>query len=520
MRRRCYALLLAVAITAAGFSLTGCSGNSSPAPSVNVPTGNVTLAAKFPTPDGAVKSLLPANTAAIEVYAVALPYSQSTTPTLLATLTPAAPSKAVNLAAGQYMITATAYDSTDTQTRKMLATTSTAGEVQANVANIINLTFMNGQWTLASPVVFSDGVTQLNDLVITGEGGYPAKAAFDFSKPLGGGFGMVKLRFNNNTSARTYGSMLTQFVGGTNSTALFTDSYNITQKCQDSGNTQIPCNMAVGDSVVMIDGLPAGATSLSQFNNDIYYQGETLYGNASQLLPNSGQTVFSQPLLTNTAAATTNGKTISGNLVEFKLTATPTKTYKTGTSPAKTVASAVKSAQSANTAYNGLTVTDYSYKICATTTTPNQGGWVFYSQPQTIGSATCYDSGYLQPTINPTTQQITYNAGDFSYALAPATTDLGDYCHVWDYSMYLPYDPVNNPTGTTPNPNYNTCKQQKPSTGDVYSPHNFIAKRTATKTAISYGSFKFSAWIEETHTGNAYVYPFTATGSTTITPAK
>lgn len=520
MIRRCYVLLLAVASLAVGASLSGCGSSGSPAPTAaaTATAANVTLAAKFPTADGAVKSLLPANTAAIEVFAIILPISQTgTLPTLLATLTPTAPSKAVKLAPGQYLITATAYNSTDPATRTVLGETSTAGEVLANVPNIINLTFLNGQWNLTTPIVLSDGVTQLNDLVVTGGGSFAVKSAFDYTKPVSGGDGSVTLRFNNNTSARTFGGMLTQFVGASNSIALFVDAYNITKKCSD--NNQLNCSPTSGDKLIVIEGTPAGGLPTGDIGN-LFFEGDRLQGYASALLPNKGETSFSQPVLANTAAATTDGKTITGNLIEFALTANPTRTYKTGTSPAKAVPAAVKSAQSANTAYNGLVVTDYDLMICATTATPNQGGWVFQSPAQTIGTATCYASGFLQPTFNPTTQQQVYNPGDFSYHLSPATADLGDYCHQWDYNPYLPFDPVTNPTGTAPNPYYNTCKQQPPSNGDIYYPYNFIAKRTASKTAISYGSFKLSAWIEETKTGNAYVYPFTATGTTVVTPAK
>ncbi len=521
MTRRRYVILLAVAMMAAGASLTGCgsSGSSNSINSTNAAKADVTIAAKFPTADGAVKSLLPAGTVAIEVYSSTLPavQGQSQTPTLIATLTPAAPTKSIKMGPGQYTISAMAYDSTDATTRKVLGSTSTAGEIVANAANTINLTFLNGQWTLSAPLVLSDG-SQLNDFVVSDQRYYgTGKAAFDYSKPIGGGSGGgVKYRFSNNTSARTYGNMLTQFVGTSNSIALFSDAYNLTQKCQDYSGQGL-CTPKSGDKLFLLEGTPAGGLPPDSMGSGGYDQGDILYGDAYSLLPNKGQTVFSQPIMTNTAAATSDGKTISGNFIEFALTATPAKAYKTGSSPKIAAAKAVKS-QSANTAYSGLVVTDYSYYVCATTATPNKGGWYFYTQPQIIGTATCYDYGNLQPTM--INNQPTYNAGDFSYGLVPDTTDLGDYCQVWDYNMYLPYDPATNPNGTALNPNYNTCKQQKPSTGDVYYPYNFKAKKTATKTTISFGSFKFKAWIEETTTGNAYVYPFTATGSTTITPAK
>ena len=93
-------------------------------------------------------------------------------------------------------------------------------------------------------------------------------------------------------------------------------------------------------------------------------------------------------------------------------------------------------------------------------------------------------------------------SGDYSYGLAPTdTNNLGDYCQVWDFQT-------------------NTCQRQLPVTGEVYMPYNFYAKRSATKTAIDYGSFKFNFWVEETTSGTVYVYPFTATGSAKVSPAK
>lgn len=498
MTRQLSAVMLVFALMAAGSTLTGCgSSNGSSSVAMASPQAQVTLAAKFPTSDGAVKSLLPTGTQAIEVYAMALPYSQGSSETLIATLTPAAPTANIKMAPGLYLISATAYDSTNRETRVQLGSTNTGGEIVANAANTVNLTFLDGQWTLNTPIVLSNG-TQLNDFVSGGDPYdqyYPVsvKSAFDYSKPIGGGSGMLRYRFNNNTSARTYGEMMTQFVGTSNSIALFGESYNLTQKCSD-------CEEVAGDQLVMIEGTPEGGMPSSDTGG--YYDTELLQGNAYELLPGKGEPTFKQngaviDLLGKVPAATSDGKTITGNLIEFLLTGRSVS-VKTATAKAAKATRAAKivKAQSSNTPYTGLTVTSSEYKLCSPTGGTNTGNWYFgSSSAQQIGSALCYDWGY----------QMSYqggSAGDYSYGLAPTdTNNLGDYCHIWDFQ-----------TGT--------CQQQSPGTGEVYLPYNFYAKKTATKTAIDYGSFKFSFWIDYQLTGTAYVYPFTATGSATVSPAK
>ncbi|HBA87046.1 MAG TPA: hypothetical protein DCZ75_03375 [Geobacter sp.] len=487
--------MLAFALIAAGSTLTGCgsSNNASSYGSEASSQAKVTLAARFPTPDGAVKSLLPDGAQAIEVYAMPTPYTQGGSETLIATLTPAAPTATVKLAPGLYMINATAYDSTDRETRSALGYTSTGGEILADAVNTVNLTFLNGQWTLNTPIVLSDG-TQLNDFV-AGSGDVQiaaTKSRFDFSKPIGGGSGELRYRFSNNTSARTYGDMIAQFVGTSNSIALFGSDYNLTQKCSD-------CEEAVGDRLVMIDGQPDGATSSSE-SSDSYNQGDLLQGSGYELLPGKGADVFMQngtviDFFSKVPAATSDGKTITGNLLEVLLTG-KSVTLKTASAAKKVKAAKIVKAQSANTPYTGLTVTSSQYKLCSPTGGTNTGNWYFSNQsPIQIGAAICYDWGY----------QMTYQgtgSGDYSYGLAPTdTNNLGDYCQVWDFQT-------------------NTCQRQLPVTGEVYMPYNFYAKRSATKTAIDYGSFKFNFWVEETTSGTVYVYPFTATGSAKVSPAK
>jgi hypothetical protein len=508
-RQRCTLLLAAVTLMAVSFTLIGCSSGGTPSSgATTAPQAQVTLAARFPTADDAVKSLLPSGTQSVEVYAMSLPYVSGGGQSLIATLTPAAPSKTIKMAPGLYMINAAAYDSTDTTTRRTLAQTATGGEIVADSPNTVNLTFLNGQWTLATPVVLSDG-SQLNDFVVGNEYYQPtqvSKTGFDYTKPYNGGSGAIRYRFSNNSSARTYGNMISQFVGTANSIAIFASDYNLTQKCsKDMQYSSGACEQVSGDRIVMIDGQPDGGTPPSE-SGESYYQGELLYGNANDLLPAKGKTTFAQngtalDLLANIPAATSDGKTVTGSLIEFVVT-DRVKSLKTAAAKVAkaTNAGAVK-AQSANTTYAGLAVTDTKWMICSPTGGTNTGTWSFQGATATnFGSAICYNYGY-QVNYGPG-GPLPNSAGDFSYGLVPTDTSrLGDYCHVFDYLNYV-------------------CTQQAPGSGEVYDPNRFVAKKSATKTAIDYGSFKFNFWIETRTTGTGYVYPFTATGSAQVSPAK
>ena len=524
MSKRRIIILLAMAMLAAGATLTGCSGSGTSASSstASAAKADVTIRATFPgtATTAAVKTLIPDATQAIYVYAYQVNGSYPTTYTLK--LTKASPSGTVKLAPGNYQFYAIAYDSTTesngSPVGNSLAQTSTGGVVQVG-SNLVNLTFLNGQWTLvnasdvATPLVLSDG-TQLRDLIVGSEylQGAAAKTAFDFTKPIGGGGGLLRFRFDNNSSARTYGGMMAQFIGTTNELALFSDNYNLTKKCSSYMSSSNDCQVSTGDRMIFVPG------SSSSSSSGDYYQSDLLYGYAEALLPTKGVTSFTKDGVAYdleskfTASTVTGGTIMTGTLVEV-VANTVTETLSTTPVPAAAAAKAttkVLKAQSANTAYTGITATDERIMICSTATTPDPGGWQFYSQPKTIGTATCYTDGYIQPTnctYDSGTQQYTctYNAGTYSYGLTPTdSTKLGDYCHQWDY---------NSASAT-----YNTCIQQKPGTGDVYYPYRFMAKKTSTKTTIDYGSFKLNFHGVRTTAGTVYAYPLRAKGSATITP--
>ncbi len=541
MRQRIYAVLIASALFSAAALLSGCGSTGSGSPSIGqnqAAKAEVTIAAKFPTADGAVKSLIPAGAQAIEVYAQPMPFTYdpiNPSGTLIATLTPTEQSKTVQIAPGMYMVFARAYDSTDPATRTIVGETSTGGEVKSGQANTIILTFLDGQWTIVnasdvpSPLVLSDG-TQLIDFIVE-SGSQPlakaGKSSIDFSKPVGGGSGAVKLRFNNNTSARAAGWMASQFVGTLNSTLLGNDGYNLTKKCGFDTFYGLPCEESAGDQIVMISGKDNGG---SQSGNPS--DGSILYGSAESLLPSGGVTTFTQnglPLDLMAAlpdTTITGGTIVTGGVIEWK--PSTDRTIVLGTPVAKVAkgATAIK-AQSTNTPYVNITVKDVETIVCSGTNPQNRGTWSFANNTSAgkvvLGSRVCYTNyPYVNSQFDPILMQNIVNAGDYSYGLVPAdTNNLGDYCHQWDSNPFLPYDPITNPTGTAPNPNYNkACLQQLPGSGDVYQPWNFRAVKSASKTTISYGSFKFNFWGERNQTGTAYVYPFRAKGSTTVTPAQ
>ncbi|HIJ95068.1 MAG TPA: hypothetical protein HPP94_04895 [Desulfuromonadales bacterium] len=550
MTQKKYALLIALAMTVVAASLSGCgtSGSSTASSELGqAAKADVTVSAKFPVSGSAVKSLIPDKTAVIEVYAYQQS-SQNYQQTLIATLTPAAPTQTVKMAPGLYTINAVAYDSSDTATRTQLARTSTAGEVQLGVANNVNLTFLDGQWTLvdandaASPLVLSNG-TQLNDFVIGSEmNQYPvAKSAIDYTKPVGGGSGIVRLRFNNNTSARTYGGMASQFVGTTSSNSLYSDSYNLTQKCGLYNYYALPCDEKAGNQLVMISGKGGG-----NYQSGSYYEGSFLYGSAETLLPGGGKTSFTlngqavdlEAQMPETTV--TGGKLMTGGILEWLPSTDKTKTLALasaqtpppdppstgstgGTGINKIVGKAVKS-QSNNTAYTALTVKEVQTLVCSGTNPKNRGTWSFANNTSagkvvlssTSGDRVCYTNYPYLSNYNPITYTMVADAGDYSYGLVPTdVNNIGDYCHEWDYNPN-----IYTATGMIPNPNYNTCKTKYPAKGDIYNPSNFRALKSSSKTAISYGSFKFNFWGESTQSGTAYLYPFRAKGSSTVAPAK
>ncbi|MDD2897082.1 MAG: hypothetical protein PHI31_00080 [Desulfuromonadaceae bacterium] len=514
MIQKNYAIKIAVAMTVAAASLSGCGSTGSNGALMEqsqAAKADVTVSARFPSSGEAAKSLLPAGTQVIEVFA----YQQdSQNPsTLIATLTPSAPTKSVKMGSGMYFIYAYAYDSADSATRIMLGQTSTGGEVQVGVVNNVNLTFMDGQWTLVNssdsptPLVLSNG-TQLIDFIIGSQKGYAAKASIDYTKPVGGGSGDVRLRFDNNTSARTRGYFASQFVGTAASTFLNSESYNLTKQCGYDSYYGIPCVENAGDQMVMISGKDNGG----DYQSGGSYNGNILTGSAESLLPGGGITMFTQngtslDLMSAIPDTTiSGGNLITGGIVEWK-----PATNKITTLGTPIVAKSVKNipalaikAQSSNTAYPNLSVKESQTIVCSGSNPQNRGTWTFANNTSAgkvlLGNRVCYTNYPYLNSYNPVTYQYGVDAGDYSYGLLPATTDLGDYCHQWDY-----YN--------------NTCSQQAPSSGDVYNPWNFKAVKSASKTTINYGSFKFNFWGETTQTGTAYIYPFRAKGSTSVKAA-
>lgn len=519
MTRKRYAALIALALFATAASLSGCGSSSTTASSqqTQAAKASVSIAASFPGSGSAVKSLIPAGTQAIVVYAQSIPYtydSQNPNGTLLATLTVASPSATVQMTPGMYTVTAIAYNSTDPASGMSIGSTTTAGEVKAGQSNTIVLSFLNGQWTMVdssdspTPVVLSDG-TQFIDFII-GETSYSmpyklataSKSSIDYTKPVGGGSGPVRLRFSNNTSARTHGWMASQFVGTTTGTMVGSDSYNLTQKCGWYSYMGMPCDDTPGDKIVMI----AGKGGYDQSGGA--YAGTLMYGSEQALLPNQGQTSFTQngtaldlmAALPDTTVV--NGSLITGGVIEWN---PASKSVALGTPAVAKPATAAKvvKAQSTNTTYANLAVKDYGTIVCSGSTPQNRGTWSFANYTSSgkviMGGKVCYTTNaYLTSQYDPITFAYTMDKGDYSYGLFPTdTANLGDYCHQWDYTT-------------------NTCTQQLPGAGDVYYPGNFRAIKTAAKTAINYGSFKFNFWKETNMTGTAYVYPFRAKGSTTV----
>lgn len=541
MTQRRYTVLLAFALCAGVAALSGCgptdSGNASFGQNQQVAKGDVTVAAAFPTADGAVKSLIPAAARAIDVYAQAQPYTYdplNPNGLLIATLTPTESSKTVTIAAGKYMMYAIAWDSADnspTSNRTQVGRTTAGGEVLAGQANTIVLTFMEGQWTVVdandapSSVVLSNGVA-LNDFIVGGDSGakqpYKAgKSAIDYSKPVGYGGGMMRIRFSGYTSARTYGGMESQF-NGTTTTLVHASGYNMTKKC--SNYTSSSCSDDAGNQIVMVSGKEGGSERAYTPTD-----GTVFNGSPYDLLPNKGQTTFTQNgtaidlMAAFPDSIVTGGNLITGAVVEWLPSSSRLVSIGTPAAAKRASAKAVM-AQSSNTAYTGLAIKNYNTLVCSGANPQNRGTWSFANNTSAgkivVGTRVCYDQNsganvYLGTQYNAALMQYVPNAGDYSYGLVPTSTDYGDYCHVWDYTMNTYTNGA-----LTPNPNYNTCKQQLPGTGDVYNPWNFRAVKTAAKTAISFGSFKFNFWGEENQTGSAYIYPFRAKGSTAISPAR
>lgn len=490
MNKKLLSLLLTAAVMSAA-TLSGCGsgGGSSSGQASSAAKADVTLSVTFPGGAGAAKSLIPAGTKSIDVYASQSPIPQYYYPgmpttqlgTLIATLTPAAPTATVKMVPGNYYIGAFAFDGDSTvTTRRLLSIAMSGGTIVAG-SNSVELTFVQGVWTIkdaaGGPLTLSDG-TVLNSMVIGGDMGQPMfrKGAMDYSKPMGSLSGIVRYRFNNNSSARVYGGMESQFNGTVKSNRVFSDEYNITRKCSWFSNYS--CYNRLGDHTVFV-------TSGPQAGGMDYYQSGVKMGNAGTLL---GMTSFN-PVIPSTFfsdSVLTSGTSISGNLIEIVAKTNRSVSIKAGMAK---VALPVKSA-SASTSYGNVQVTDKSFALFNWTGGTNTGGWQLYNPMRTSDGKTYYESGYLTCSYS-TTGVETCNAGDYSFGLVPATTDVGEYCHRFDMQM-------------------KTCKQQKPSTGDVYYPWNFYDLNG--DGVINYGSFKFDFHLEELQTYDIFKYLFTATG--------
>jgi hypothetical protein len=518
MTQKRYALLIAIAMSMVAASLSGCgSTGSGPAASEQSLTAkaDVTISARFPTSSSAAKSLIPDGTQVIEVYADQVDTQNQST--LIATLTPAAPTKTVKMGTGLYYFYAYAYDSANAASRTELAWTSTGGEIRTGVTNSVNLSFLNGQWTIVNaadaptPIVLSDG-TQLIDFIVGENYAYVYKAgksSIDYTKPVGNGEGPVRLRFDNNTSARTNGWMASQFIGAAASTFVSAEGYNLTKKCSFDTYYGIPCDDSAGNQIVMIGGKDSAGSG--DYQSGGYYEGNLLSGSAETLLPNGGKTAFSlagQPFDLMTAlpdTTVTGGSTISGGIVEWKpLT---NRITSLGTPPvAKSVnSSTVVKAQTANTPYANITVKESDIIVCSGSKPQNRGTWSFASYTSSgkvvLGNRVCYTNYPSLNNYNPVTNSTGTDKGDYSYGLEPSPAgSRGDYCHVWD--VYT-----------------NSCTRQMPVENEVYMPWNFKAVKSASKQTIDYGSFKFNFWAESTQTGTAYVYPFRAKGSIAVKAA-
>jgi hypothetical protein len=518
MKRKILRLLFAATVISAA-ALTGCGqSGTTTAQNQSAGKGTVALSVAFPDSTGATKSLIPADTQSIEVYALPVtdPYAGYFQPgmptgvngtavaTPVATLTAATPSTTITLIPGDYIFHAFAYNTPASSTvggtnmRYPTATARSGGTI-VNGANSVDLTFASGVWTIADAsgaagVTLGDG-TVLKDFVIGGDGGTQPlykKSAIDPTKPVGSMSGMLRFRFNNNTSARTYGGMESQFIGTTKSNRMHTGTYNVTRKC--SSDTDPLCIERLGDRSIMVNSGPDSSSGYYDYYNGVKR------GDAYELLPNKGKTTFSQDITTAfTETSFTGGKSISGSFLEIVAKTDRASTIKSvaGVVAAKSVTAAVKSASATASTLTGLVVTNQQYIIYNPSGGTNKGSWQFnpaYARTTSDGK-TYYESGYLLPTttMDPVTFQYStsYNAGDYSYGFVPTTTDLGEYCQVLDYTT-------------------KKCTQQKPSTGDIYYPWNFYD--LDGNGIINYGSFKFQFYAEDVQTYDVFKYLFTATG--------
>lgn len=525
MSKRHLLILLALAMTASAATISGC-GSSTTASSNTATAAKATVQvqAVFPGTEAdktaAVKSLIPTDTQVIYVYASQAQINTQDRDTLYMlalnapklVLTRQSPSGTLNLTPGNWYLYAAALDSTEVDEQNVpigniLATTLTAGVVKTGV-NSVNLTFMDGTWTLvnsndqATPITLSDNETQLSAIELSSASRMinpSKKAAFDTSKPLA--FGALALRYvlNNNDYAYSYTDTFFQFLNSTSSNAIDGGWYNLTKQCSDSyydnyygyasKSVRFECNEENDDKVIFLYGA-SDAMYSSISNQD---PSSLLQGSAESKLPatffknSSGNSLNLESNFTVTSVA--GGATMTGSLIEAHLQSTPAYTLKGVTAFAsKTGVTVKKATQSSNTSFIGVKKYESGLMICATSNLGTIGDWSFYGEPViNTDTARCYAEGYLEGS----------DAGSYSYGLEPTSSDLGDYCHVWNY-------------------NDNTCTQQAPLNGDIYLPWNFRAVKTAEKTSINYGSFRFKFYVQNEQTADVYVYPLRAKGTSSI----
>ena len=536
------ALLLALCM-AAFVVLSGCKGSgggsssadqpvSTPAP-VQAKTASVTFAAKFPSKDSTAKSLI--NTATTQIIVNWYEFNGPNTGSAI--LTAQTPSTTVMLAPVKYIFEAIATSGTGTS--NILDRAATAGKLNAG-ANTVNITFLSGKWT------FTDGAGSTNtpielsaaasSLIVDGfylsgidgsvNSGATGTTALNGTMPYVDAYYLLTWGTGSwsDVTRQTNADHYTQFTGGTTNIDAFDGGwYNLTKGCPDYGDS---CRASVNDRLIGIIGA-------SPDHND----------GAEQMLP--AQT-FSPDITTYATSKIVDGTTITGNMLEYVLSAetvTIVYTGATGTAlPAKAAfaggtkaalltatADAVKSSQSANTRINPFNNTEYrSVVVCNdgyNGTTPDGlvslGSWTFTPMicpancsgncmctPDPTPGATCgrgtqtngvyeyYECGWVDCARDISGYCIgNGDPGECNYGLvATNPSSLGEYCPCG----------VNN--STSPATCWTGgCGQQVPSPWNFYDLNG--------DGVIDFGSFVFAHYLKRDSTLDVYVYPFTAKGT-------
>jgi hypothetical protein len=187
----------------------------------------VTFGVAFP--GSGAKSLIHEDAATIEVEVFDVEFG----PVATLTLTPADPTESVTLLPGFYTFTAVALDAASNP----IEFAGTAGRVVAGPNSVV-ITFLNGAWTLETPITLSNGWMLDRFYLAFDEAGMGGPASFEPNVP--------KLM---NTYVLTYGiddgvdglmgearvRAYTQFGGGTVNRSTFDGGgYNLTDRCGES----------------------------------------------------------------------------------------------------------------------------------------------------------------------------------------------------------------------------------------------------------------------------------------------